>query len=103
MPRVKLMSTVPHPVHTLTVPSRMYAGLLLSYATDAGVRCTWEVPGVTGRKWSHVTVPPAIVLTLFSAADRTRLLAIARSKIARLRHVSPESADSLQRHYERIV
>ena len=51
----------------------------------------------------HVTVPPAMVLTLFSPADRTRLLAIARSKIARLRHVSPESADSLQRHYERIV
>lgn len=51
----------------------------------------------------HVTVPPAMVLTLFSPADRTRLLAIARSKIARLRHVSPESADALQGHYKRVV
>ena len=97
------MSTVQRPAHTLTVPSRMYAGLLLSYATEAGIRCTWEVPGVTGREWSRVTVPPSIVLTLFSATDRTRLLAIARSKIDRLRHVSPESADALQRHYDRIV
>lgn len=45
------MSTVPHPSHTLTVPSRMYAGLLLSYATEAGIRCTWEIAEVTGRKW----------------------------------------------------
>lgn len=92
-----------HTARTLTVPSRMYAGLLLSYATEAGIRCSWEVPGVTGRTWSHVTVPPSIVLTLFSATDRTRLLAIARSKIARLRRVSPESADALQRHYDSIV
>jgi hypothetical protein len=92
-----------HTARTLTVPSRMYAGLLLSYATEAGIRRSWEVPGVTGRTWSHVTVPPSIVLTLFSATDRTRLLAIARSKIARLRRVSPESADALQRHYDSIV
>jgi hypothetical protein len=97
------VSTVQRAAYTLTAPSRTYAGLLLSYATEAGIRCSWEVPGVTGRTWSHVTVPPTIVLTLFSATDRTRLLAIARSKIDRLRHVSPESADALQRHYDRIV
>jgi hypothetical protein len=84
--------------YTLTVPSRVFAGMLMSWAVEAQISATWDNPQPSRRG-----APSTIVICFSSIQDRSQLLSIACYKIGQLRVRNPAGADRLEQYYRQIT
>lgn len=84
--------------YMLTVPSRVFAGMLMSWAVEAQISATWENP-----QPSRPGAPSTIVICFNSIQDRSHLLSIARHKIGQLRVRNPAGAERLEQYYQQIT
>jgi hypothetical protein len=92
------MSTSATRGYTLTV-SRYFATFLTMWATQADIDHTWNMP--IPVKGNHtVVLPRRIVFTFRTGGDRSRVMQVARYKIANLRK-SPIGA-RLRDEYEMV-